>query len=68
VNPRDHHRVDPFTLGQLDAQLKDPTPPVYATKAAANSYLTGWRLAAPDRPVPNVLQKEWRWLRVLYGE
>jgi hypothetical protein len=48
--------LDPYMLGQLDAQRRNPRPPLYDDKADADAYTAGWRTAAPSRPVPNVLR------------
>jgi hypothetical protein len=55
MSSQEGSRLSPHTLGQIDAQRRNPRPPLYDNKADADAYIEGWRLAAPSKPVPNVL-------------
>ena len=65
IGPDDRHTINPYTLGQLDAQRRAPGPPLYDSPADAQRYAGGWLEHDLHRPVPDVLHPRWRWLPVI---
>jgi hypothetical protein len=65
IGPDDRHTINPYTLGQLDAQRWAPRLPLYDSPANAQRYAAGWLEHDLHRPVPNVLHPRWRWLPLI---
>ena len=65
IGPDDRHTINPYTLGQLDAQRRAPRSPLYDSPADAQRYAAGWLEHDLHRPVPNVLHPRWRWLPLI---
>ena len=61
IGPDDRHTINPYTLGQLDAQRRVPRPPLYDSPSDAERYAAGWLEHDLHRPAPNVLHSRWRW-------